>query len=95
MTENRILHADKVRELCIRQNWYNAGNNQNYDDILEYAEGHNGTLEDIRYIAEDIYNHTVSDDWDSYNKKDILENIAFHLVNDCCTTFICWPSERR
>lgn len=88
MTENRIFSADSVRVLCIRQDWYTAGNNQEYGLILDYVQAHNGTLEAIKYVAEDIYNHSNSGEWDGYSKQDILENIAFLLVNDCCKTFI-------
>lgn len=88
MTENRLFFSDSVRNLCIRENWYTAGDCKDYDAMLRYVDENNGTLEAIKYVAEDIYNHSTSSEWDGYSKQDILENIAFHLVNDCCKTFI-------
>jgi hypothetical protein len=45
------------------------------------------TEESIKAIAEDIFNHSVGFDTD-YSREEHINNIAFYILNDCCTYFM-------
>jgi hypothetical protein len=81
--------AGKVRSTCIRQDWYTRGNNEEYshllNDMCDFEISH--TEESIKAIAEDIFNHSVGFDTD-YSREEHIDNIAFYILNDCCTYFI-------
>ena len=45
------------------------------------------TEESIRDIARDIYEHSTGLDM-FFSKNEHIDNIAFYILNDCCTYFI-------
>ena len=81
--ETRTLSASALRSLCIREDWYTHGDNEEYDHLLQdLAAGkpHLGTA-DIVAIAEDIAAHTSPD------KHWTVEEIAFEVARACHVTF--------
>ncbi len=61
--EVRRIFAEDLRELCIRNNWYTRGDCKAYSHLLnELAhEKENITTDDIVEIAQDILEHSNTD----------------------------------
>ena len=59
--ETRILHASDLRTLCIRENWYTLGDNDEYSDMMCKTFCPNLTTEVIADIAQDIKGHSDTD----------------------------------
>lgn len=61
--EIRKIHADSLRNLCIAKNWYTKGNNTEYYHLLHgmAEEKENITTDDIVEIAQDIIEHSNTD----------------------------------
>ena len=81
--ETRTLSASALRSLCIREDWYTAGDNAEYDRLLQdlaASKPHLAT-EDIIAIAEDIAAHTSPD------KHWTVEDIAFEVARACHVVF--------
>ena len=85
LKELRLLAPGKLRQLCIAENWYTKGTNQEYEHLL-YDLTHRGrenmTTEDIQAVAQDIMDHTdpSAGDYD-------LCAIAFNVVGICVSMF--------
>ena len=62
-SEVRKISADNLRGLCIRQNWYTNGDNEEYGHLLFdlAANKDNVTTDDIVEIAQDIIDHSKTD----------------------------------
>lgn len=60
-TETRILHASDLRTLCIRENWYTLGDNDEYDELMCKTFCQNLTTEVVADIAQDIKDHSDTD----------------------------------
>lgn len=85
LKELRLLAPGKLRQLCIAENWYTKGTNQEYEHLL-YDLTHRGrenmTTEDIQAVAQDIMDHTdpSAGDYD-------LCAIAFNVAGICVSMF--------
>lgn len=81
MTERQTWDPMDVRQLCIRENWYNAGSCRDYDGLLDLVVGLEPTPHNVLRIAQNIMNHT--------EPKDGLgvETIMFYLANDVVMRF--------
>ena len=60
-TETRTLYASDLRTLCIRENWYTLGDNDEYDALMCKTFCANLTTEVIADIAQDIKDHSETD----------------------------------
>jgi len=81
MTERQTWDPMDVRDLCIRQDWYNAGSCKDYEDLLCLVEELEPTPHNIMRVAQNIANHTESRD-------DLgVETIMFHLANEVVMRF--------
>ena len=73
VTEEKHITAYDVRQLCIKHNYYTAGDCKDYSEMLDYVDEnrHNANGVVIYNIAQDIFKHSDTD-------KD-LECIMFEL----------------
>ena len=62
-TEIRKISSESLRSLCIKNNWYTNGDNEEYGHLLiDLADSKdNITTDDIVEIAQDIYDHSYTD----------------------------------
>lgn len=62
--EIRQINADSLRRLCISKRWYTGGDNAAYNHLLyDLADDkENITTEDIVEIAQDIMEHSNTDE---------------------------------
>ena len=77
--ETRKISYDSLRGLCIANDWYSNGSNEEYDNLLESAAGiDNITCDDLVEIATDIKSHSDTD-FD-------IETIMY-LINHICNVY--------
>ena len=81
--EIRTLTAYSLRALCIQQNWYTNGGNNDYEHLLyDLADSKpHLTTQDIIEIAADIAEHSVLRD--GYD----IEGIAWEVNRACNVAF--------
>lgn len=75
--EIRVIHASSLRALCIRKNWYTAGDNDEYSHLLYDLAGNKENLStaDVIEIAADIMEHSdLSADY-------TIESVAFEVAS--------------
>ena len=58
--EVRKLHSTNLRALCIREDWYTGGTNEEYAKMFEMADKDNITTDDIIEIATEIVENSVT-----------------------------------
>ena len=83
-TEIRTIGASDIRKLCIKNDWYTRGTNDQYAHLLydlgEWKE--NLTTEDIVEIAEDIIAHSKIEA-DGRTEAEVIESVAFEIMRVC------------
>lgn len=89
--EVRVMHADSLRALCIRQNWFTRGDNEEYSKLLDKAQyTTNITTDDIVELATVILEYSDLDK--DYTTDDHFRTICFELLR-ICTTWIAEDGE--
>lgn len=73
--------ADRIRSLCIKEQYYTNGTIQEYDELLTYVDEHRDlTEESLDWIAKNILEHSCYFD-------ETISNIKFKILNDACYIF--------
>ena len=90
--ESRVLYSDSVRRLCIDNDWYTRGNNEDYKKLLDYvASKRTFTLNDIKKVAINIYNHsdidTLANEYGCDNEL-YLNHIFYEILNNITYSFV-------
>ena len=88
---NRWLDSAKIREMCIRYNYYTRGDVNAYSNMLKTADNEDADNSEAVYdIAYDIYEHSDfhSDDAYAIEEKDILEGIILGLITECVEAYV-------
>ena len=75
--EDRWTEAD-VRECCIKNDFYTAGDCKAYSEMLAFVDKNEFTLENLYKVAKDIEEHS---------EEQTIENIMFCLRKDAVDTF--------
>lgn len=75
--EYKIWKSDAVRQVCIENNLYNKGNNEDYEDMLNLVKKLSPSTDNILFVAEDILENS---------EEQSLANIMFLLVNKAIIT---------
>lgn len=75
-----LLSADDVREVCVSHHYYTCGTNREYDEMLSMVNhilksGSNITAERLNMMAEDIKDHSRTED----SVEDIMNALAFKV----------------
>lgn len=86
VVEDSVIHASKVRSICIKMDWYTRGTVDEYTNMLTNAELQPPTPAIIYEIAKDIYDHSDMSNYASdYTENEIIENIMCYIGNDAVT----------
>ena len=90
--ESRVLYSDSVRRLCIDKNWYTCGTSSDYKKLLDYvASKRTFTLNDIKKVAINIYNHsdidTLASEYGCENEL-YLNHILYEILNNITYSFV-------
>lgn len=73
--------SDQIRSLCIREQYYTNGTNDEYSKLLTYVDDHRELSEEsLEWIAQDILDHSCYFD-------ETKSNIKFKILNDACYIF--------
>lgn len=85
--EVRTVSASDIRKLCIRNNWYTRGDNDQYEhlqnDLCEQKD--NLTTEDIVEIAEDIIAHSEIEHYCS--NDELIASVAFEIITRAASVY--------
>lgn len=88
----RWLDSSKVREMCIRYNYYTSGDCRAYERMLANARDidPDTDIEGYKQIAIDIVDHTsrLSEDCEGYTFKDCVEGIMYGLLSECTDMYV-------
>ena len=82
------VNSKEVWKTCIKNYWYTEGTDEEFEYLLNVLcdSDKEQTNDSIINIAKDIYAHSNLDK--CYNEQEHIDNIAFYILNDCCTYFI-------
>lgn len=78
--EIRIMFAEEVQQILIRNDWFALATNKEYAQFLDYVrrfEGTHVTLEDLRQMAADVMRYS---DPDTYDQEMGIPGIMFKLA---------------
>jgi len=81
--EVRQINMSDLRSLCIKNNWYTKGNNEEYRNLLNMTR-EEATTDVIIEIATDILDK--SEILSDCGIKEVFGNICFNLFKICITT---------
>lgn len=90
LIETRRIDTSKVRAMCIREDLYSCGTVEDYCKMFEKCDLGFRIIE----IAQDIFEHSDKErliERSGNTLKDVLENICYGLINDCCYTCVDIP----
>ena len=59
--ETRKMPMDRLRNLCIKYNWYTHGNTEEYNNLLTMTKVENITTETLVEMANNIFEHSKVD----------------------------------
>lgn len=82
ITSTRFWNPFSVQRLCIKKNWYTAGDNEEYQTMLDFVWNNPPTPENIYWVAADILEHTGGVE----GREQTVSNIMFYLENDVVMT---------
>ena len=84
-TEKRILRPSKLRIICIKNEWYTMGDNEEYSRLFDRLHDEDGcplnmTTEKLAEIATDIMEHSKINGY-------TITTIMFELSRACYSIF--------
>lgn len=85
--EDRYITAMELRNLCVRNNWYTCGDNEEYAKLFQMADKENLTTDDLVALAKDIKEHS--------NTYDEVPEICFQLADIAVSVFWDEDEENR
>ena len=95
MKIERWLRSEKVRNMCIRYEYYTCGDCRAYERMLGMCDRISADdPNEVKRIAEDIYYHSrMSEDDDDiyselYSLEDNIAGIMYGLYNECMETLV-------
>lgn len=71
--------AYDIRSMCIKNNWYTAGDNRAYSEMLDFVDQNEPTTANIYMVAEDISEHSNTED-------NYIDVIMFVISNEVVRT---------
>ena len=78
--EIRIMFAEEVQQILIRNDWFALATNKEYAQFLDYVqrlEETHVTLEDLRQMAVDVMRYS---DPDTYDQEMGIPGVMFKLA---------------
>ena len=87
--EHRRMESSVMRGLCINHNWYNAGTNAEYGQLLYTLCGqHDLTTDDVAAIVDDIIAHTL--EFRSVTDPEAKAAIVFNVSTEVFNHMTMW-----
>lgn len=91
MKEIRRIQTDRVRNMCIRNDYFTLGTNDKYEAMFEMCRKENPSTDDFEKIANVIYWHSSRNELKArygMSAIEIVKSIMFELINDCTIVHI-------
>ena len=83
------VNSDRVREMCIRYDYYTRGDCLAYNRMLNDANDMStDDYEGLKRIVVDIYDHSKMQDDKEYSKKDYVEGIISDILKSCTDMYV-------
>lgn len=76
----RSVGATKLRQMCIKHNYYTRGDNDEYRNMLMQYHGQDVAEAEIEWLARDIKSHSVT--------TDEVIDIAFNILTEACDPYL-------
>ena len=84
-TETRKIDTGKLRAICIKKNWFDAGTNEEYAELFRIArEMKNVTSDDLVELATVICEHT---DGANIQDDEYFCNVLYILAQETCYSY--------
>lgn len=83
--ETRSIDMSELRNLCIKQNWFTCGDNDEYSELLNMVNNTELTTDLIVELASIIYSHSENDN--DHTMSEHMENIMYLIAKASCTLF--------
>ena len=86
--------TSEMRNYCIRNNFYTAGDCREYENMFSMLTqiNHLKTLEDLyincQAVANDILDHTPAENWFYEEREDCVADMIFDMLNSDIITFL-------
>lgn len=77
--EYRYMNIDKLRNLCIKHNWFTAATNEEYDKFLDMTKKNQG--EKANMTANRLYKMACMVERYSPDEDMGIDNIMFYLAD--------------
>ena len=89
--EIKRIDTDKLRHICINNNWYTRGTNADYMNMFKMCEKDNVSTNQLYKITKDIYEHTdvknaINGCSTDYSDEENILNMMIY-VNDASYVF--------
>ena len=89
--EIKRIDTDKLRHICINNNWYTCGSNADYMNMFKMCEKDNISTNQLYKITKDIYEHTdvesaINGCSTEYSDEENILNMMIY-VNDASYVF--------
>lgn len=93
----RRTNAGRVKSVCIKNDWYGRGTNEEYENLLINIVGWSdkeSTDELLETVAKDIMEHSdMNYRASGLTEEEMLVSVVFELANNACTTFVDYYEE--
>ena len=74
----------EVRNMCIKHEYYTAGDCEAYEKILNFVESHKPTTNNIYKVATDIFKHSdINLDHYGVDEDEMIQAIMFDIHKEC------------
>lgn len=83
--EYRYMNVDKLRNLCIKYNWFTAATNEEYDKFLEMTQKNQDTKANMTTAR--LYKMACMVERYSPDEDMGIDNIMFYLADICFNFF--------
>ena len=83
----RAWFAEEVREFCIKNGYYTAGDCAAYEKMLQFVSKQDPTTKNIYRVAKDIVDHSDPEYFEFVSDVEALQNVMFLLDRDVVMTF--------
>lgn len=90
----RVIDGIKVRNMCIKYQFYTCGDYKAYDHLLSDLCGYSRvvTENEIEEIAFDIVDHSAPRVFEMITgdtrKTNCIKEVIYLLANECCATIV-------
>lgn len=82
----RKWSASDIRTLCIRNDYYTYGTNEDYESLFDFIRNNEPSLENVYHVAMDIVRHSNLDSYGQTETENI-ESVMFGVGNVVNTFF--------